>query len=118
MTDWISLLFSFDGRVGRRVFWLYSLFQIACVALIIGAFAGEGDDPLVAVFVFALITLWPTLAIEVKRLHDIDMSGIWLLLSFMPYVGSLILVVLMGFFPGTPGENRYGPSPRQSGMLA
>lgn len=118
MIDWVSLLFSFDGRVGRRAFWLYTLFQIVCVVTGVRLFTDEGDDPLMVVFAFSLITLWPTLAIEVKRLHDLDMSGIWLMLIFMPYLGSLILVALMGFFPGTPGENRYGPSSRQAGMLA
>jgi uncharacterized membrane protein YhaH (DUF805 family) len=58
----------------------------------------------------ALGTIIPTIAVGVRRLHDVDKSGWWILLSLIPLIGGLILL----FFyvqPGTPGPNRFGPDP-------
>jgi uncharacterized membrane protein YhaH (DUF805 family) len=49
--------------------------------------------------------------VQVRRLHDQDKSGWLILLSFIPYIGGLILLVLM-LIDGTPGANRYGPDPK------
>ena len=54
----------------------------------------------------------PNLAVTIRRLHDQDKSGWWLLISFIPF-GGLVLLVFM-FIDGTPGENEYGPSPKDT----
>ena len=54
------------------------------------------------------------LALGVKRLHDRDMSGWWTLISFVPF-GGFILLVILGFLDGTQGPNRFGPSPKGIG---
>lgn len=60
---------------------------------------------------FLLVQLIPTLAVSVRRLHDTNRSGWWYLLVLIPIIGGLILLI---FFctDGTPGDNRYGPSPK------
>jgi uncharacterized membrane protein YhaH (DUF805 family) len=58
--------------------------------------------------IFGLAILLPTLAVGARRLHDIDRTAWWLLLSLLPLIGTLVLL----FFyvqPGTPGDNRFGP---------
>jgi hypothetical protein len=56
------------------------------------------------------IFLLPGIAVGVRRLHDVDRSGWWLLLAFIPLVGTIILIVWF-CTRGTPGPNRFGPDP-------
>jgi uncharacterized membrane protein YhaH (DUF805 family) len=53
---------------------------------------------------------WIALASSVRRLHDRDRSGLWLLLNAIPIVGSLVLIIPLGFLPGFNEPNQYGPS--------
>ena len=50
----------------------------------------------------------PSLAVTVRRLHDTDRSGWWILIAFVPFVGAVVLIVFM-CLPGTAGPNRFGP---------
>jgi uncharacterized membrane protein YhaH (DUF805 family) len=63
------------------------------------------------------ICLYLVLTHTIKRLHDIELRGWWLLLLFLP-IASLILGAGMQFVAGTAGPNRFGPDPKQSGELA
>jgi uncharacterized membrane protein YhaH (DUF805 family) len=62
--------------------------------------------------VIAFGLLWPSIAVQVKRWHDIDMSGWWVLVNFLPFIGPLWAIVMNGFFASTPNENRFGPVTR------
>jgi uncharacterized membrane protein YhaH (DUF805 family) len=53
----------------------------------------------------------PSLAVTVRRLHDTDRSGWWILLNLIPIVGALI-VLIFTCLDGTPGDNRFGPNPK------
>ena len=64
----------------------------------------------VLIFYLFVIT-WPGIAVSVKRWHDIDVSGWWVLIGLVPYVGWLILLVFNGFSRGSIGRNRFGPDP-------
>jgi uncharacterized membrane protein YhaH (DUF805 family) len=67
--------------------------------------------PMMIVFiVFGLGLIVPALAVQVRRFHDQDKSGWFVLLGLIPYVGGLIVLVFM-CLPGTPGPNRFGPDP-------
>lgn len=60
--------------------------------------------------IFALATFLPSLAVDVRRLHDLDRSGWWLLVGFIPLIGIFILLIwLIG--KGTAGDNNYGADP-------
>ena len=59
---------------------------------------------------FALATLLPSLGVSIRRLHDLDKSGWWLLLAFLPLIGSLILLYWL-IQRGTGRDNRFGPDP-------
>ena len=59
---------------------------------------------------YALVTVVPTCAVTVRRLHDYDYSGWWLLLGFIPYIGEAALFALL-CFKGTAGDNRFGAAP-------
>lgn len=64
---------------------------------------------LVALFA---VTLWVGLALQVKRWHDRDKSWFWILIGFIPVVGFFWILIECGFMDGTPGPNRFGPSPK------
>ncbi len=58
-----------------------------------------------------LLIIWPALAISVKRWHDRDKSGWWVLIGLVPLIGGLWALIETGFLPGTEGDNQYGPDP-------
>lgn len=126
----------FSGRSRPKEYWLYTLFLVLCyigLAIVEQALGlGSGNDwavrngwsasagavhnagPLMGVFWLA--TLIPSLAVGVRRLHDTDRSGWWLLLAFIPLFGAIILFVFM-VMGGTRGPNRFGPDPVETPPL-
>jgi len=106
----------FSGRANRPEYWYFALFHIifliAAMMLDMGlglTFTG-GFYGFIYVF-YALASFLPGLAVTVRRLHDIDKSGWWILISLIPFVGSIWLLVLM-VQDGTNGQNKYGIDPR------
>ena len=58
----------------------------------------------------ALVLLWPSLSLSIRRMHDMDRSGWWMLVFLLPIVGVFIMII-WNCQPGTPGVNRYGEIP-------
>jgi uncharacterized membrane protein YhaH (DUF805 family) len=109
-------LFSFRGRMKRSDYWVKGVLVLLPIGLLNNYLAyGVGTDgALVASMVIGLISLWPGLAMMVKRLHDHDRSGWWAATLFIPIANiffAIWLVVLVGFLRGTVGPNRYGEDP-------
>jgi uncharacterized membrane protein YhaH (DUF805 family) len=61
--------------------------------------------------IYGLVVLIPALALSVRRLHDTNRSGWWLLVLFIPIVGIFVFLYFM-IQDSTPGANRYGPNPK------
>lgn len=95
---------SFGGRSSPREFWAFALLLVIVVTL---ASAGAGTTGLGLAI---LTTLMPTAAVAVRRFHDQNRSGWFALIALIPYVGWLILLVMM-MIRGTPGPNRFGANP-------
>lgn len=110
---------TFSGRARRAEFWWFALFNfgvlftLALIELAAGApnhwMMGEGNPSPVATL-YWLGVLLPSLAVTVRRLHDTDRSGWWILIEFVPFVGPLILLWFVAT-RGTVGPNRFGPDP-------
>ena len=86
----------FAGRATRKQFWLFTLINFV-IALIISIIGGM-DNTIGSVFaiiywVYALALFLPSLAIAIRRLHDIGRSGWWFLICFVPFIGQLVLLV-------------------------
>ena len=96
--------FDFKGREGRKVFWLFTL-NTFIINLILGIISSG-----ILSTIFTLAIFFPSLGISVKRLHDINFSGWWLLIGFIPFIGAIALIVL-ACLPGTNGDNKYGSYP-------
>ena len=129
----------FNGRARRSEYWFFTLVHSLLVILpiIIGLVmivtasltqlhhpASEapryGNVGVFIIFIFALLHLAlfiPQLAVSVRRLHDTDKSGFFILIAFIPYVGVIGGIVLLVFYcmDSTPGYNQYGPNPKGIG---
>ena len=115
--DWVWFLFSIQGRIARRHYWLHYVVPFVAASLLFGvldAVLGTYDEETgwgVLSGLFSLVALWPGIAVSVKRVHDRDWSGWFLLVGLIPIAGAIWLLVEAGFLPGTPGRNRFGPPP-------
>ncbi|UWZ83410.1 DUF805 domain-containing protein [Occallatibacter riparius] len=115
--DWYMLVWrrfaEFNGRSRRSEYWMFALFNCIiffalCVAAVALGKAGVIFWGVCALYWLAAII--PTIAVGVRRLHDIGMNGLWLLLAFVP-LGNLVLLVFF-CLDSTPGPNQYGPNPK------
>ena len=104
----------FSGRARRKEYWMFVLFYLifTIVLGVIDSILGigeEGGGLLSGLFVLAMLI--PSLAVTFRRLHDTDRSGWWLLIGFVPLIGSIVILVFM-IQDSQPGENRYGTNPK------
>ncbi|MEZ5490633.1 MAG: DUF805 domain-containing protein [Gammaproteobacteria bacterium] len=107
----------FQGRARRKEYWYYFLFYVIFnfVALFVDYIAGTIDaEGGVGLFstVYVLGLLLPSLAVLVRRLHDTDRSGWWVLINLIPLVGVIVTLVFT-VQDSTPGTNRFGPNPKE-----
>ena len=108
----------FNGRARRTEYWMFQLFNvlICFAALILGlilmkASVGLGIFFYVLLGLYGLAVLLPNLAVTVRRLHDSSKSGWLILVCLVPFVGGLIVIIMM-LLDSTPGANLYGPNPK------
>ena len=99
----------FDGRAGRPPFWWWFLFGVlvAIGANILDAILGTWG---VINGLAALALLLPNISVSIRRLHDTDHSGWWILIGLIPIIGFIVLLVFY-LREGDAGENKYGPPP-------
>jgi uncharacterized membrane protein YhaH (DUF805 family) len=97
---------NFSGRAIRSEYWYWVLFVILgeIVTLIIDYTLGAQ----ITTSLFGLATFLPSLAVAIRRLHDIDRTGWWVFLVLIPLVGAIVLIVWY-CTEGTRGSNRFGP---------
>jgi len=118
----LKSLFSFSGCYRRSDFWLANILNFIIMLVIMSAISLipvqlhdllENENSLLY-FLKGILTLgvltayiWITMATIVKRLHDSNHSGWWLLLLLIPYLGMLIIFIVCVFFPSVIGNNRF-----------
>jgi uncharacterized membrane protein YhaH (DUF805 family) len=106
----------FSGRSRRMEYWYFVLFNLI-VFIVLGLI-----DTLLGTFnvvqgvgllsgIYSLAVIIPTLAVTVRRLHDIDRTGWWIFINLIPLIGTIVLLVF-ALTPGTLGSNRYGSDPK------
>jgi uncharacterized membrane protein YhaH (DUF805 family) len=108
----------FDGRARRKEYWMFTLFYTIFLIVasimdnVLGTTFGEFGYGLFYILVsFAL--LLPSLAVSVRRLHDVGKSGYMLFVMLIPLVGVIWLFVL-SVIDSNPGENEYGLNPKEA----
>ncbi len=108
----------FSGRSQRSEYWFFVLFYflIAVVLSIVDVSAGftslhTGIGLFSALFMLAMFI--PSLAVGVRRLHDIGRTGWWILIGLIPFVGWIVLLIF-AVQDSQPGTNEYGPNPKEA----
>ena len=94
----------FKSRARRSEFWYFELFCVL-ISILLSLFSEE------LATIAMLITLIPNIAVSVRRLHDIDRSGWWMLIVFVPIIG-IGLLLFWAAQEGNSQFNQYGPSPK------
>ena len=110
---------NFSGRARRSEYWYFILFNMlfAIAAMVLDNVLGITFDPIPygpLYILYALATLIPGLGVVVRRLHDVDKSGWFILIALIPIIGSIWLLVLF-CTEGTKGTNKYGNDPKNNG---
>lgn len=100
----------FSGRARRKEYWMFLLVNFG-ITLAIGAAESMIGMPGTLSSFYALVVFIPSIAVGVRRLHDTGRSGWWMLLNFLPLLGTLILLVFF-VFDSEEGTNEYGPNPK------
>ena len=113
-------IFSFNGRIGRLRYLAYGIgvnFLLTLVMIPLGGALGfMGGDPttsmvgIVGIGVFYIVTIVISVMFAKRRLNDLNRSGWWFLLFLIPIVNLLFAIYIL-FFPGTDGDNNFGPAP-------
>lgn len=113
-----QLLFSAKGRIPRSVYWLkFTLPAVAIVIVlavldvfVLNTYNEEFGIGLLS-GIFSLLILYPSIVVGIKRLHDRNKSGWWILFTLIPIIGSIWFLIEAGMLKGTAGDNKYGPDP-------
>ena len=111
----------FGGRSRRKEYWYFVLFSLivslvlSAVDALLGTLSSYTNVGLLG-GIYGLAIIIPTIAVSVRRLHDIDRTGWWVLISLVPVIGTIVLLVF-AVLEGTPGQNRFGPNPKASGKV-
>lgn len=117
----------FRGRARRTEYWMFTLFNVivSIVLAVIDNLLGTGSFTSTSSAggvgfsaglgllggLYVLAVLLPSLGVAVRRLHDTDRSGWWLLIGLVPFVGSIVLLVFF-VLEGTRGPNQHGADPK------
>ena len=107
----------FSGRARRKEYWMFTLFNIifSIIAIILDNILGTAIENVgygLFYFLYVLAVLIPSLAVSVRRLHDVGKSGWMILIALIPIIGGIWLLVLMAT-DSNPGENQYGSNPKE-----
>lgn len=117
----------FTGRARRSEYWFFALFNtligiglwlLSSIPMLFGVRSGNAAYFLPGMgllLIYSFATILPSLSVMVRRLHDTGKSGWWFLISFIPVVGTIILLVFL-FTDSQPGPNQYGPNPKGFGL--
>ncbi|MDG6881427.1 Inner membrane protein yhaH [Phocoenobacter uteri] len=105
----------FNGRARRKEYWFFILFStvVSFILSILDNLIGFIDyNSGLGILggIYSLAILIPSIAVSVRRLHDINRSGWWMLITFIPVIGLIVLFVF-ACLKGTEGENKYGDDP-------
>lgn len=106
----LSKYATFEGRARRQEYWYWYL-AVLLAEVVVGIIWSISADlgPWIAL-IFGLGVILPSIAVAVRRLHDTNRTGWWILIALIPLGGFVLLVFFL--LDGTPGDNKHGPSPK------
>jgi uncharacterized membrane protein YhaH (DUF805 family) len=101
---------NFEGRARRAEFWWYALANII-IGIVFNILIAISGIFWVLDIIYGLAVLIPGIAVGIRRLHDTDKSGWWLLIGLVPFVGIIVLIVFFAT-EGSRPANQWGQSPK------
>ena len=107
----------FNGRSPRAEYWYFALFNVAVVMVLAVLGAIIGKLFMYVYYTYVLAILVPSIAVSIRRMHDIGRSGWWVLISLVPFIGSIWYIVLAAL-PSQLGPNQDGPNPYGQDTIA
>jgi uncharacterized membrane protein YhaH (DUF805 family) len=113
----ISEFFTSTGRIPRSTFWIFFLVLYGIMGAVVFVIERIGaSETLQVVGGLLMLPLFlVAILVQIKRWHDRDKSGWWVLIGLVPCVGPFWALIECGFLKGTTGPNKYGPDPLQPG---
>ena len=115
MEKWLN----FSGRIRRMGWWIAGI-AVSIVSSVVENIL-DRDDANILVLLVSLalgIIFWLVgLSLSVRRWHDLNKSGWWLLVNIIPILGWIYSLIMLGFMPGDRGHNNYGPPPKEGDIL-
>lgn len=105
----------FRGRAQRKEYWMFVLCNLI-VTLVLGLVGSLLGVKETLVNVYSLAVLLPSLAVGVRRLHDTNRTGWWILINLIPVLGLLLFIYFM-VCDGDRGLNRFGDDPKALSSL-
>ena len=113
--DVLKKYVDFTGRARRTEFWMFLLINFGIVSILYtiehSLGLAKGKENGIFSSIYELFIFLPTLAVVVRRLHDLNKSGWWVLINFVPIIGSILLLIYEAR-EGDAGTNQYGPDPK------
>jgi len=100
----------FNGRARRKEYWYFVLFNVI-INIILSGIDNFTIGTGLLNGLYSLAVLIPGIAVSVRRLHDTDRRGWWVLIGLIPIIGWIVLLIFM-VQDGKPGENQYGSNPK------
>lgn len=101
--------FNYKGRASRSEYWYFALFNAVVYALLWTlVFANEALA--IVPVLYILVSYLPNLSVTARRMHDLNKSGWFQLVAFIPFIGPIWLIILCAT-KGTEGKNTYGEDP-------
>ncbi|KPK00570.1 MAG: hypothetical protein AMK71_08165 [Nitrospira bacterium SG8_35_4] len=85
-SNWVWFLFSFKGRISRKPFWIFNLI-VFIGGILLGMFtdfSGDVNEMSKPQLMFMIWVLWPSMAVQAKRWHDVDKSALWIFINLIP----------------------------------
>ena len=109
---------TFSGRARRKEYWMFFLFNVlislglGVLDVVAGTYSVEYETGFFSAL-YSLLVLIPSIAVSVRRLHDTNRSGWWILISLIPLIGVIVLFVFI-CLDSQPGTNRFGANPKEA----
>ena len=109
---------TFSGRARRKEYWMFFLISalisivLTLLDILLGTYSVEYEAGLFS-GLYSLLILIPSIAVVVRRLHDTDRSGWWILISLIPLIGVIVLFLFI-CLDSQPGTNRFGANPKEA----
>ena len=109
---------TYSGRARRKEYWMFFLFNVlislglGVLDVVAGTYSVEYETGFFS-GLYSLLVLIPGIAVGVRRLHDTNRSGWWILISLIPIIGVLVLFVFT-CLDSQPGTNRFGVNPKEA----